>query len=366
MKEIELKKIQRNCEKIYSTYGSCKNHPEILYTKIEPKSFSFNSPYGACEKCLGLGNIIDFDIDLIIPNKELCISDGAIKIWKHKAEITWLLRELRGFFHNYKIDLLTPIKNFSNKSFNEFLYGNLDLGWEGLIIKYRRLHRQTDSNYRRDHFEKFMKAIKCDKCLGKRLKDEILGIKINNMNIIQITNLNISECLNFFENLPKKLDKTQNFIAKQILKEINDRLNFLNNVGLSYLNLSRTSSTLSGGEAQRIRLATQIGANLVGVLYILDEPSIGLHQKDNMKLIKTLLKLRDLGNSLIIVEHDGDTMKNADFIVEIGPGAGVKGGHIVASGSCKDIIENKNSITGKYLSGEKKIEVPKIRRKVVL
>ncbi len=378
LKEKDLKEIQRKCEILYSSFGACPNHPEVIFEKPEPRQFSFNSPFGACNVCLGLGSIYEFDENLIIPDKNLSISNGAISMWKNKIELNWQIRGIKNWLKKYDVDIFTPLNKISKKAFLALLYGDSEIiqttnsvnrkidgvVYEGIIPMYKRLHRQTESSKRRDHFEKYMTSCSCNACNGMRLKENILAIKIDNKSIIEITDFNVSDALIFFKNLTNSLTEKEKFIAKQVLKEIIDRLDFLNNVGLSYLNLSRSAGTLSGGEAQRIRLATQIGANLMGVLYVLDEPSIGLHQRDNEKLIETLHKLRDLGNTLLVVEHDEDTMKSADYLIDMGPGAGVNGGHVVASGTPKQVMNNKKSETGDYLSGRKKIEVPKIRRDI--
>jgi len=392
--EKDLKKIQREAQTTYSTYGACPNHQKIIFQELEPRQFSFNSPFGACPTCLGLGVERSFDEELIFPDKSKSISDGAVELWKSKMELKWQLRRLGSLFETYNFDMFTPINQLTKKQFEALVYGDSQIiskrnlagnkiqgsVYEGIIPQVLRLQNQTDSENRRMHFEKFMIAKKCRTCSGKRLKENILCVKIAGKSIIDITDLSIEKAKEFFETSQtdkvseglgissKKnslnLTQKEQFIAKQVLKEINDRLNFLYSVGLSYLDLSRAAGTLSGGEAQRIRLATQIGSNLMGVLYVLDEPSIGLHQRDNEKLIGTLHKLRDIGNTVIVVEHDEDTIREADHVIDIGPGAGINGGHIVASGTPKQIIKNKKSLTGKYLCGEKKIEIPKIKREL--
>ena len=361
-------------EEIFSSKMSCPEC-EITFEELQPRMFSFNSPFGACEECHGLGQKIEFDPDLIIPDKTLSIFDGAIKVYG-KMEGTWRNQQLAviGKAHHFKI--LTPINKMIPSAINALLYGStkpikgywssgarmhFPNGWEGIIPQQERLYRDTTSDYRKRILEKFMRNRACPKCQGKRLKEKILSIKINNKNIIETTDLSIEKAQHFFNNL--KLTEKEGKIAKQILKEIRERLSFLNNVGLGYLTLSRAAGTLSGGEAQRIRLATQIGSNLTGVLYVLDEPSIGLHQRDNHRLIETLHKLRDLGNTLIVVEHDEDTIKNADHIVDIGPGAGIHGGKIMAEGTPEEIIKNKDSLTGQYLAGKESIGIPQKRRK---
>jgi len=361
-------------EELFSSKMSC---PECgtSFEELQPRMFSFNSPFGACEECHGIGQKIEFDPDLIIPDNKLCILDGAIQVYG-RMEGTWRNQQLAviGKYCGFKI--LTPISKMIPSALEALLYGSdkpikgfwssgarmhFPNGWEGIIPQQERLYRETTSDYRKKALEKFMRKRPCPKCKGKRLKDKIVAVRVHNKNIIETTDLSIKDAEIFFKNL--KLTAKEEKIAVQILKEINDRLSFLNNVGLGYLTLSRSSGTLSGGEAQRIRLATQIGSNLTGVLYVLDEPSIGLHQRDNNKLIETLHKLRDLGNTLIVVEHDEDTIKNADHVVDIGPGAGIHGGHIIAEGTPDQIAKNKKSLTGQYLSGKEFIDIPKQRRK---
>jgi excinuclease ABC subunit A len=366
-------------ETLFSTFGACPNHPEIVFESLEPRMFSFNSPYGACPACHGLGEIKEVSADLIIPDKNKCIMDGALRVYG-RMDLTWRSQQLTLVGKKYGFDLFTPINQFTGKQLEVLLYGDKEPlsgnwsnganmwmrdGWEGLIPQTKRLYQQTESEWRKEDIEKFMKSRVCDLCKGKRLRPVVLAVRILDMSIIDITDLSIEKAVCFFKNLPSKLNERELTISKQVLKEINERLSFLNDVGLSYISLSRAARTLSGGEAQRIRLATQIGSNLMGVLYILDEPSIGLHQKDNAKLISTLDRLRDLGNTLIVVEHDEETILSADHIVDMGPGAGVHGGHIVSEGSPSEIMTNKKSLTGKYLSGELNIEVPSSRKKPV-
>jgi excinuclease ABC subunit A len=374
--EKKLKLIQKECEKTYSTFGACEIHKEMVFTELEPRQFSFNSPFGACGECLGLGKIIDFSTDLIIPNPNLSISENAISIWGSKVELTWQIKGCVAIFKKYNFDIFTPINKLSKSAYKSLLFGDEEITsqttwngkiknkyiYEGIIPMYKRLSKQTESENRRKHFEKFMTSSLCKKCNGKRLNENMLSVKITDKNIDDVCNLSIEKCFEFFKNLKNKLNEKDLFIAKQILKEINQRLEFLNNVGLNYLSLSRSSGTLSGGESQRIRLATQIGSNLIGVLYVLDEPSIGLHQRDNSKLIETLHKLRDLGNTLIVIEHDEDTIRASDYVIDIGPGAGINGGEVMAVGTPKQIEKNPKSITGLYLSKKKKIEISKIKR----
>ncbi len=361
---------------MYSTFGACPNHPEIMFEALEPRMFSFNSPWGACPVCHGLGEITEVTADKVIPDRNLSIMDGALSVYG-KMDLSWRVQQLATVGKKHGFDVFTPIKDFTEDQLKVLLYGDREPingnwsngasmwmrdGWEGVIPQTMRLYRQTESEWRKEDIEKFMTARPCNACNGKKLQPLVLAVKILDKSIIDATDLSIEDAVEFFRDLPPKLNEKDLSIAKQVLKEINERLGFLKNVGLGYLSLSRAAKTLSGGEAQRIRLATQIGSNLMGVLYILDEPSIGLHQRDNAKLIATLARLRDLGNTLIVVEHDEDTMRHADYIVDMGPGAGVHGGHIVAEGAPAEVMANPRSLTGKYLSGELKIEVPTQRR----
>ncbi len=349
----------------------------LSFPELQPRMFSFNSPFGACESCSGLGVRMDFDPQLIIPDKNLSLVDGAIAVYRNAID-GWRAQHLAAVAKHYGFDVFTPIKDLSEKQLKILLYGSdekihftmsMKHGdanwshtgmWEGLIPQCERLYQQTTSDYRRRELEKFMVVSPCSVCHGKRLNEKALAVYIANKNIIDVTELSIDEALSFFSTIA--LTDKEKEISKQILKEIRERLTFLQRVGLGYVTLSRAAGTLSGGEAQRIRLATQIGANLTGVLYILDEPSIGLHQKDNKKLIDTLKRLRDLGNTLVVVEHDEETIRNADFVVDMGPGAGAQGGKIVAKGTPKQIEKNPHSLTGKYLSQKLSIAVPSHRR----
>ncbi len=374
----KAKQLSRGAgETLYSTYGACPNHTDVTFEQLEPRMFSFNSPFGACPNCLGLGEHMEVAPELLIPDMSKSIINGAIAIYG-KMDLKWRTQQIAAVGKAFGFDVFTPLSKFSKKQFDVLMYGtdksikgkwstgarmHMDKGWEGIIPQTMRLYKQTNSNYRKAKIEHFMASRPCHTCNGQRLKDTILAVKIDSKSIIEITDLSIEKALHFFEKLPKKLNEKERFIAKQVLKEIVDRLGFLNSVGLNYLSLSRSARSLSGGEAQRIRLATQIGANLMGVLYILDEPSIGLHQRDNSKLIKTLEKLRDLGNTVIVVEHDEETMLAADHLIDMGPGAGVHGGHIVAQGAPSKVKHSKESLTGKFLSGKAKIGVPAVRRK---
>jgi excinuclease ABC subunit A len=358
------------------TYSSLLSCPVcgMSFEELQPRMFSFNSPFGACDDCKGLGVKIEFDPDLVIPDKSKSIMEGAIALYG-KMDLSWRGQQLQVVAKKHGFDLFTPIKDLNQKQLNVLLYGsaaplfgrwstgasmNFSGGWEGIIPQSDRLYKTTQSDWRKQDFEKYMSSSPCPTCHGKRLKDKILAVTVHNKSIIELTDLSVARALDFFQNLV--LTKKEMEIAKLILKEIISRLTFLNDVGLNYLTMSRMAGTLSGGEAQRIRLATQIGSNLMGVLYILDEPSIGLHQRDNMKLIETLHKLRDLGNTLVVVEHDEDTIRRADYVVDMGPGAGVHGGKITAEGTPEQIIKNDKSLTGQYLAGKLKINVPTQRR----
>jgi len=344
--------------------------------ELEPRLFSFNAPYGACPDCNGLGSKQKIDVDLIIPDKTKSINEGGIVAYNMDASISFT--QINTLAKHYNIDLDKPIKNLKKEELDLILYGSnepLEFDYvssngntrhttdyfEGIINNLERRYIETKSGWIREWLDKFMMELPCDTCGGARLNKSVLAVKINHKNIYEMTKMSISELYEFLNNL--KLNKEQAKIAELILKEIKDRLKFLINVGLSYLTLDRMAGTLSGGESGRIRLATQIGSRLTGVLYVLDEPSIGLHQRDNTRLINSLLEMRDLGNTLVVVEHDTDTMLAADYLVDIGPLAGIHGGEVVAFGTPKEVMKNKNSLTGKYLSGKEKIEVPKKRRK---
>lgn len=365
-------------ELIFSQNYACPEH-NISIEELTPRMFSFNNPFGACSHCTGLGIFQKIDPELIVPNKELTISEGAIKAsgWNSLDENSISLMYYKAISKEYDIPLDVPVKNLTKKQLDIFLYGTKGkpltlkrpktLGggaysspFEGVINNLERRYKETNSEYSRADIQAYMNAVECPECHGNRLKEESLSVTVGGINISQLTQLSIRDCCEFFENL--SLTEREQFIAKQIIKEIRERLGFLRSVGLEYLNLSRSAGTLSGGESQRIRLATQIGSSLMGVLYILDEPSIGLHQRDNDKLIATMKRLRDIGNTLIVVEHDDDTMLAADYIVDIGPGAGVNGGNVVFAGTVDKLLKCENSITGQYLSGRKKIPVPDKRR----
>ncbi|MBE6895794.1 MAG: excinuclease ABC subunit UvrA, partial [Ruminococcaceae bacterium] len=347
-------------ETMYSQRYSCPEH-DIGIEELTPRMFSFNNPMGACKHCSGLGFIMSFDPDLIIPNKELSLIDNAINAagFGNIASNSVALRLYTKILKKYGLSVTDPISKYSKEALDDILYGS-DLH-EGVIPTLERRYKQTTSNYVKQEMESLMQNIPCNECHGARLNPLSLAVTVGGVNIHELSNMSIKDALDFINEL--KLSARDSTIAEQILKEIRARLGFLQSVGLEYLTLSRSAGTLSGGEAQRIRLATQIGSSLMGCIYILDEPSIGLHQRDNEKLLKTLKHLRDLGNTLIVVEHDEDTMRAADYIVDIGPGAGVHGGYVVAHGSPEDIMNCRESITGQYLSGEKFIPIPKKVRK---
>ncbi|WHH59300.1 excinuclease ABC subunit UvrA [Petroclostridium sp. X23] len=366
-------------EIVFSQNYAC-NDCGISMEELSPRMFSFNSPFGACPSCSGLGTLMKIDADLIIPDKSKSISEGAINAggWNTSNEESMSRMFFEALSKHYGFSLDTPVKDLPDNIVDIILYGNngekikvdyergygkgsFHAPFEGVINNLERRHKETQSDWMRSELESLMSTNPCPDCSGARLKKEILGVTVNGKNINDTTQISIVEARKFFNHLT--LTEKEQLIAHQILKEINARLGFLVDVGLEYLTLSRSTGTLSGGEAQRIRLATQIGSSLMGVLYILDEPSIGLHQRDNDKLLKTLKNLRDLGNTLIVVEHDEDTMYAADHIIDIGPGAGIHGGHVVAAGTVEEIKQCEHSETGLYLSGKKAIEIPDARRK---
>ena len=346
--------------------------------ELEPRMFSFNSPYGTCPECKGLGVKLSIDPDILIPNKNLSIKEGAVESFQSGETLSIYFKKLDSVCKYYNIDLNKPVKDFTKEEYNTIFYGSKDKihfnvktrsgsilksydYFEGIITNLERRYMETNSPSIRLWIESYMKESACPLCKGKRLSEKILNVFINKKNIYDITSLSIRDLVEFFDNI--KLTKKEEEISFLILKEIRERLHFLQNVGLDYLTLARSASSLSGGESQRIRLATQIGSKLSGILYVLDEPSIGLHQRDNDKLINSLKEMRDLGNTLIVVEHDTDTMLASDYLIDIGPGAGTDGGYVVAAGTPDEVMKNKNSLTGKYLSGVLKIDVPKKRRK---
>jgi excinuclease ABC subunit A len=363
-------------EHMYSAVMACPVCG-MTFEELQPRMFSFNSPFGACEECNGLGIRMEFDPDLIIPDRSLSLADGAVALYRNFLD-GYRGQYLGAVARHYGFSVFSPVSELSEEQYNALMYGSEDRihfsmsmkngdahwshkgAWEGLVPQAARIYHQTQSEYRKRELEKFMKISPCPKCGGKRLKEKVLSVKVQDHSIIGITDMAVTDAIRFFSEL--KCTDRELEIARQILKEINERLDFLEKVGLGYLTLSRSAGTLSGGEAQRIRLATQIGSNLMGVLYVLDEPSIGLHQKDNRRLIETLCRLRDLGNTLIVVEHDEDTIRSADHVVDMGPGAGLHGGYVVAQGTPTQIERSRKSLTGRYLAGEMKIEAPATRR----
>lgn len=364
----------------FSENLACPNNHPLQIDTIEPRSFSFNSPFGACSACDGIGSRLEVDTDLLVPNPDLTLGEGAIAPWSQgKATTEYWLRLLAGLGEELGFDLNTPFKDLPAKARAAILDGKdykvevsyrnrfgrerrYTSGFEGVKAYIKRKHEETESDFARDRYEQYMRQVACPSCGGARLNPTILGVKVGGKSIAEVTDLSLADALAFVRGL--QLSAREAKIGEQVLKEIDARLQFLLDVGLDYLTLSRSAGTLSGGEAQRIRLATQIGSGLVGVLYVLDEPSIGLHQRDNRRLIETLTKLRDMGNTLIVVEHDEDTMREADWIVDVGPGAGEHGGEIVHSGSFEELLKNTRSITGDYMAGRRSIEVPASRRPV--
>ncbi|HOI19284.1 MAG TPA: excinuclease ABC subunit UvrA [Candidatus Woesearchaeota archaeon] len=374
--ELALKKgegLVKANEVLFSENMSCPVCG-MVFEELEPRMFSFNTPQGACEECHGIGSLQEIDPELVIPDESKSIIDGAIAVYG-RMDLSWRSQQLSVIGRQHGFDIFTPIDKFTKRQKEVLLYGdntpikanwsngaqmNLDEGWEGIIPQTMRLYRQTESDYRRGEIEKYMVERSCPVCKGRRLKEKVLHVMVGGISIMDFTDLSIDNALKFIEGL--KLNEKDQEISRLIVKEIKSRLEFLHNVGLSYLTLSRSAGTLSGGEGQRIRLATQLGSNLSGVLYVLDEPSIGLHQRDNSRLVHTLKNLRNLGNTLIVVEHDEETIQSADFVVDIGPGAGNSGGEIVAIGSPKEIMANEKSITGQYLSKSLSINYNKKRR----
>ncbi|MBF1668814.1 excinuclease ABC subunit UvrA [Rothia sp. (in: high G+C Gram-positive bacteria)] len=364
----------------FSENLACPNNHPLQIDTIEPRAFSFNSPFGACSACDGIGSRLEVDTELLVPNPDLTLGEGAIAPWSQgKATTEYWLRLLAGLGEELGFDLNTPFKDLPAKTRAAILDGKdykvevsyrnrfgrerrYTSGFEGVKAYIKRKHEETESDFARDRYEQYMRQVACPSCGGARLNPTILGVKVGGQSIADITDLSLADALAFVRGL--QLSPREAKIGEQVLKEIDARLQFLLDVGLDYLTLSRSAGTLSGGEAQRIRLATQIGSGLVGVLYVLDEPSIGLHQRDNRRLIETLTKLRDMGNTLIVVEHDEDTMREADWIVDVGPGAGEHGGEIVHSGSFEELLKNTKSITGDYMAGRRSIEVPASRRPV--
>ena len=371
---LTIHNADKKHDETYSLKYACPDHPDVSIPELEPRTFSFNAPHGACPVCTGLGSRLEVDPELVIPNGRLTIAEGAIRPFNRFNADAWYTKKMQAVADRYRFSMHTPTGELKEDQLNKILYGTGDetylikLGigrhfkttYEGVIPNLERRHKETSSDFMRREIEKFMREQPCHACQGRRLKPEVLAVTVAGKSIMDISDLSIDDAMEFFTGL--KLSETENMIAKQILKEINARLKFMIDVGLNYLNLSRSATTLSGGEAQRIRLATQIGSGLQGVLYILDEPSIGLHQRDNRRLIETLKRLRDLGNTVLVVEHDEETIRSADYVVDMGPGAGRHGGEVVAVGKPADITKVKASITGEFLSGKREIPTPKIRR----
>jgi excinuclease ABC subunit A len=372
---VELYDVDNETTTIFSQRYACVDHPNEDIPELEPRLFSFNAPQGACPVCTGLGSRLEVDPDLVF-NPRLTISEGAIRPYNRVNSDAWYMKRLAKVAEANGFSIHVPVGELSQDALDKVLYGTgsqkytVDLGsgrsyqstYEGVIPNLERRHKETDSEFMRKDIERFMRERKCHACNGSRLKPVVLAVTVHDLNIMDVCNLGVDEALELFKSL--KLTDQERFIAAQIMKEITSRLGFMSNVGLTYLELSRAANTLSGGEAQRIRLATQIGSGLQGVLYVLDEPSIGLHQRDNDRLIETLKHLRDLGNTVLVVEHDEDTIRQADYLLDIGPHAGVHGGQIVAHGTPEEVAKDKNSITGHYLSGTEKIDIPKKRRRV--
>ena len=365
-------------EHTYSEHLACHDC-NLSFEELEPRSFSFNSPFGACPECSGIGTKLEVDEDLIIPDDSISINEGAIAPWAGGQSSEYFLRLLEALATELKFSMDNPWKKLSVKAKEAIINGfdyevhvkyknrygrvrNYSTGFEGVVPFIHRRHSETDSDYSRDKYEAYMRETPCPVCKGARLKPEVLAVTLGGKSIAEVCALSIDDCAAFLKQV--SLNKREAQIAERVMKEVHARLGFLLDVGLDYLSLDRPAATLSGGEAQRIRLATQIGSGLVGVLYVLDEPSIGLHQRDNRRLIETLTRLRDLGNTLIVVEHDEETIRTADWIVDIGPGAGEHGGKVVVSGSYEELIASKESITGAYLSGRKSIEIPDSRRPI--
>jgi len=373
---VELLNADTDEVSVLSQRYACVDHPTEDIPELEPRLFSFNSPQGACPVCTGLGSRLEVDPDLVF-NPNLTIAEGAIRPYNRVNSDAWYMKRLAKVAEFHGFSLQVPVSQLSSEDLEKVLYGTgarkykVELGsgrsyestYEGVIPNLERRHKETDSEFMRKDIERFMRERKCHTCGGARLKPVVLAVTVHGLSIMDICNLGVDDALDLFQNTLELSDQ-ELFIARQIMKEITARLGFMSNVGLNYLELARAANTLSGGEAQRIRLATQIGSGLQGVLYVLDEPSIGLHQRDNDRLIATLKRLRDLGNTVLVVEHDEDTIREADYLLDIGPGAGVNGGQVVAAGTPAEVAKNKDSITGRFLSGTEKIAVPKKRRAI--
>ncbi|HIA91947.1 TPA: excinuclease ABC subunit UvrA [Candidatus Saccharibacteria bacterium] len=372
---LKIHNVDDDHESIFSEKFACADHPDVYIPELEPRTFSFNSPHGACMTCSGLGNKLEVDPELVVPNKKLTIAEGAIRPWNRAKVDTWYMKKVEAVADKHGFSIHVPASQLKSEDLEKILYGTgndkywveLNSGrgyettYEGVIPNLQRRHTETDSEFMRKDIEKYMVEKPCNACEGRRLRPEALGVTVKDMSIMDICDLSIDDAYQLFETM--KLNEKEQMIAKQIFKEIKARLGFLRDVGLNYLTMLRSANTLSGGEAQRIRLATQIGSGLTGVLYVLDEPSIGLHQRDNTRLIKTLVRLRDLGNTVIVVEHDEETIREADELLDIGPGAGIHGGEIIAQGTPAQVAKVKASVTGQYLSGKQSIPTPKKRRK---
>ncbi|MEO7904765.1 MAG: excinuclease ABC subunit UvrA, partial [Candidatus Saccharimonadales bacterium] len=374
---VELLNAETDEITVLSQRYACVDHPEQEIPELEPRLFSFNAPQGACPVCMGLGSRLEVDPSLVF-NPNLTIAEGAIRPYNRVNSDAWYMKRLVAVAtrHGFSIDV--PVSELSADDLDKVLYGTgkekytvklavgreYDSVYEGVIPNLERRHKETDSEFMRKDIERFMRERRCHACKGARLRPVVLAVTVHGLSIMDICDLGVDDALELFRD-GLKLNDQELFIARQIMKEITERLGFMSNVGLNYLELSRAANTLSGGEAQRIRLATQIGSGLQGVLYVLDEPSIGLHQRDNDRLIATLKRLRDSGNTVLVVEHDEDTICAADYLLDIGPGAGVAGGNVVAAGTPDEVAANPNSITGRYLSGVESIAVPKKRRPIV-
>jgi excinuclease ABC subunit A len=373
---VELLNADTDAVTTFSQRYACVDHPNEDIPELEPRLFSFNAPQGACPVCTGLGSRLEVDPELVF-NPNLSIAEGAIRPYNRVNSDAWYMKRLSVVASAHGFNINAPVSELSKEDLDKILYGtgnqtykvkigagrSYESTYEGVIPNLERRHKETDSEFMRKDIERFMRERKCHTCKGARLKPVVLAITVHGLSIMDICNLGVDDALDLFTNT-LKLSEQELFIARQIMKEINSRLGFMSNVGLNYLELARAANTLSGGEAQRIRLATQIGSGLQGVLYVLDEPSIGLHQRDNDRLIMTLQHLRDLGNTVLVVEHDEDTIRSADYLLDIGPGAGVAGGEVVAAGTPAEVAKNPASMTGRYLSGKEKIDVPKKRRSI--
>ncbi|HEU0266222.1 MAG TPA: excinuclease ABC subunit UvrA, partial [Candidatus Saccharimonadaceae bacterium] len=373
---VELLDADTDALTTLSQRYACPDHPDEDIPELEPRLFSFNAPQGACPVCTGLGSRLEVDPDLVF-NPNLTIMEGAIRPYNRVNTDSWHLKRLAAVAEKHGFDMHVPVRELKKSDLDKILYGtgdeiyrvqlpggrHYDSTYEGVIPNLERRWKETDSDFMRRDIERFMRERECTACHGMRLKPVVLAVTVHGLNIMDVCSLGVDDALDLLEN-KLKLDEQEQFIARQIMKEIIARLGFMSNVGLNYLELRRAANTLSGGEAQRIRLATQIGSGLQGVLYVLDEPSIGLHQRDNDRLIATLKHLRDLGNTVLVVEHDEDTIRQADYLLDIGPGAGVNGGEVVAAGTPDEVAANPDSLTGRYLAGSDKIDVPKKRRPV--